>query len=407
MTTPTLLLLAALSQSPAPAAAGTSDAAEFLREVDAATTGRWQSGKRRVVMKGKLSVPGMDDAGTFTEVYDGADRVKFTVDFAGMGSSTMGTTGDMSWSTDPAVGITIREGDEQGSVRRMFAVGARVAPSTLYESVAGMETVTFDDRPHRRLTMMPADGDAETWTVDAETKLLSRLSTSLPDPNGGALSMAFEYRDHRVVDGVPYPFEKTQKVGPLAITFTYTSIVHVPALGDADLAPPADVLAARTDPDARAPLADDAMKVRELEEQHVATVRMKVEMAELAKSLAIMLPEVSRHLTRHGVVPAGAPFSRYHSIEGTVVDLEAGIPVATPIDGEGRVKASTLPGGKVASAWHVGLYHDLPKTYDALAAWMKAQGLEKRAPYWEIYWTDPGLEPDPTKWRTEVLWPIR
>jgi hypothetical protein len=26
---------------------------------------------------------------------------------------------------------------------------------------------------------------------------------------------------------------------------------------------------------------------------------------------------------------------------------------------------------------------------------------------WEIYWTDPGLERDPAKWRTEIVQPVK
>jgi len=400
----TLLAGALAGQS---AADEPSDAEAFLAKVDAVTRGDWTEGRRRVVMKGTLAMPAMEHAGTFTEVYDGAERVKFTISYPGLGETTMGTTGEMSWSTDPAVGITIREGDEQGAVRRMFAVGARSAGAELYEAIETMLPVEYDGRPHFELTMRPAHGQVEGWTVDAETKTLSRLSTALPDPNGGELPMAFLYRDYRVVDGVLYPFEKVQVVGAYEITFQYRTIVHLPSLGDADLAPPADVLEAWKNPDARAPVASDEMHVREFAEQHVASVRMKVDMTEIARSLAIMLPEVMTHLTRTGVVPAGAPFSRYHSIEGTTVDLEAGIPVATPIQDAGRVKASTLPGGKTAVAWHVGGYHELPTTYAALGAWIEAQKLEKRAPYWEIYWTDPGLEPDMSNWRTEVLWPVK
>jgi DNA gyrase inhibitor GyrI len=65
-----------------------------------------------------------------------------------------------------------------------------------------------------------------------------------------------------------------------------------------------------------------------------------------------------------------------------------------------------LPGGRVASTWHVGSYHELPRTYARLEAWIDEQGYTRRGAAWEIYWTDPGIEPDPAKWRTQVLWPI-
>jgi len=104
----------------------------------------------------------------------------------------------------------------------------------------------------------------------------------------------------------------------------------------------------------------------------------------------------------------GPPFSRYHviDVERGQIDLEAGIPVKAPIEASGRVKPSQLPAGRTAMTWHTGSYHELQKSYDRLGAWMKQEGLAARGGFWEIYWTDPGLEPDPSTWRTQLLWPV-
>jgi AraC family transcriptional regulator len=37
---------------------------------------------------------------------------------------------------------------------------------------------------------------------------------------------------------------------------------------------------------------------------------------------------------------------------------------------------------------------------------MKAQGLKGTGDPWEVYVTDPGDEPDPSKWQTELVYPI-
>jgi hypothetical protein len=39
-------------------------------------------------------------------------------------------------------------------------------------------------------------------------------------------------------------------------------------------------------------------------------------------------------------------------------------------------------------------------------AYLDEHGLERRGAPWEEYWTDPGMEPDPAKWRTKLVWPI-
>ena len=40
-----------------------------------------------------------------------------------------------------------------------------------------------------------------------------------------------------------------------------------------------------------------------------------------------------------------------------------------------------------------------------MASVARPQGIETTGPLWEIYWTDPGIEPDPKKWRTQILVP--
>ncbi|MBK9386012.1 MAG: GyrI-like domain-containing protein [Planctomycetes bacterium] len=106
------------------------------------------------------------------------------------------------------------------------------------------------------------------------------------------------------------------------------------------------------------------------------------------------------------MTPAGPPFSRYHRRADGMIDLEGGIPVREPMAGRGRVKPVVLPGGLVATTWHHGAYQQLPQTYAVLERWIGEQKLRSRSAFFEMYWTDPGLEPDPKEWRTQVLWPV-
>jgi effector-binding domain-containing protein len=120
-----------------------------------------------------------------------------------------------------------------------------------------------------------------------------------------------------------------------------------------------------------------------------------------------ILPEVWKYLQRSGVEPSGPPFTRYHGFKDDQVDLEGGMPVAKPVDGEGRVVPGELPGGMVVTTVHYGPYEKLPEAHDALHVWLRGQDKETNGPQWEFYWTDPGVEPDPYKRKTELVWPIR
>ena len=143
--------------------------------------------------------------------------------------------------------------------------------------------------------------------------------------------------------------------------------------------------------------------------QPVATMRRTTTLDSVGAALHAILPPVWSYLEAQGVPAAGPPFVRYHAREGERVDIEAGFPVAAPLDapeGAGEVAGSELPGGPAVAAWHVGPYDTLSETYAALEAWLAAQGRAPAGAPWEVYWTDPGAEPDPSRWRTEIVWPI-
>ncbi|MFO0982341.1 MAG: hypothetical protein U1E76_11495 [Planctomycetota bacterium] len=57
--------------------------------------------------------------------------------------------------------------------------------------------------------------------------------------------------------------------------------------------------------------------------------------------------------------------------------------------------------------WHVGPYQLLPQSHAVLEQWMRARSLQAAGGFWEIYWTDPGLELDQSKWKTQIVWPVR
>jgi AraC family transcriptional regulator len=55
---------------------------------------------------------------------------------------------------------------------------------------------------------------------------------------------------------------------------------------------------------------------------------------------------------------------------------------------------------------HIGPYDDLEKTYQALVARMAAEAVAPAEEMWEYYLSDPGAEPDPSRWKTLVVWPV-
>ena len=384
------------------------DAEQLLERAEAEIgTAQARAALRSLLAKGKVGAAGIGN-GVFTELYLG-DKVKHTVEFAAFGAMTQGTDGEMSWTTDPAMGIYVASGEEQGAVQRLYALGRRAPWRTLYASAETVARTDLDGRPHYELRMTPAKGKPEKWFVDAASHMITRVDLALPDMMGGELPCQFRFADWKEIDGVLFPQKKTQKVGTYEIVFDYSTIQPNAKVTAEQVAPSDKVLAAAADRERQTPRAPSAgkMTLETLAVQHTATIRLQVDRADIGKTLAVVLPEVMAQLRKAGVSPAGPPFSRYHEDENGVVDLEAGMPVAKPITAEGRVAPSKLPAGKAATTWHIGPFEKLQESYGALQSWLTKEGLEPRGGPWEVYWTDPGIEPDPSKWRTQVFWPVK
>jgi AraC family transcriptional regulator len=156
--------------------------------------------------------------------------------------------------------------------------------------------------------------------------------------------------------------------------------------------------------ESRAP--SSKIELRVLRSQHAASVRTEVPQADLSDAIGGCLQAVREALRRQGVEADGAPFVRYHAF-GDSVDLEAGMRVTSPVQPDGLVKPSQLPGGPAAIAIHVGPYETLKATYDAVERWLAATPHRANGGPWELYITDPTTEPDPGRWVTEVIQPLR
>lgn len=59
-----------------------------------------------------------------------------------------------------------------------------------------------------------------------------------------------------------------------------------------------------------------------------------------------------------------------------------------------------------ATAVHVGPYETLHETHAAIDQWIAEEGYSAAGAPWEHYLTDPAEVPDPTNWRTDVIWPL-
>ncbi len=148
------------------------------------------------------------------------------------------------------------------------------------------------------------------------------------------------------------------------------------------------------------------VETQNLDTRHALSIRATSTPQELGQILAQLLPEVWQYAKQNGVEITGPPFTRYYEAGPDSLEIEAGIPVARPALGNGRILASQLPGGPVAVTVHVGPYEKLREAHAAIEKWMHASGKRAGGAPWESYVTDPGEEPDPNKWQTQIFQPL-
>ncbi len=149
-------------------------------------------------------------------------------------------------------------------------------------------------------------------------------------------------------------------------------------------------------------------KIETLKAQPVMSVRFKVKPTtnEISAGYTKAFTALYTYVLSNGGQPVGQPFGRYHSITEKEMDIEAGIPVAKAMAETDEIKASALPAGKAVTTIHHGSYDKLSNAHEAMAKYVEMEGLKPSGGLWTVYVTDPGQEPDQSKWQSKLHQPI-
>jgi effector-binding domain-containing protein len=154
-------------------------------------------------------------------------------------------------------------------------------------------------------------------------------------------------------------------------------------------------------------------RVVERPAQPYVAIRAQVTMQTIGAILPELHPGVFAWLRERDIPPAGPPFWKYNVIDmDRGLEVEVGVPVAAAVDGDDRVLAGVLAPGRYATLWYTGHPDGLLGATASLLKWADEQNLawdvrqtpkgERWAARLEIYETDPAVEPDMTKWTTQL-----
>jgi effector-binding domain-containing protein len=147
------------------------------------------------------------------------------------------------------------------------------------------------------------------------------------------------------------------------------------------------------------------IKIIEIEEQPMLSIRETTSMQSIPEEMGKIFSETLAFMQAKVIAPVGPPFAIWHDMKDGMVDMECGFPVASLAEVEGRIRSSKLPGGKVATAIHIGPYDKLGEAYSAIESWIKDKEYQTAGKTWESYLTEPDVEP--SKIRTKIFWPLK
>ncbi len=156
-----------------------------------------------------------------------------------------------------------------------------------------------------------------------------------------------------------------------------------------------------------APMRTHQIEQRVLAQQVTAVVRSDLLVSEIPAFMGRAFGAVAQTLASQGISLAGPPFARYHDVGKERFGVEAGFRTTRAVAATDGVETSSLPGGTAAVLTYVGPYDEMSPAYGALTEWITRSGGTPAGDPWEVYFTDPAEEPDPEKWRTEIVMPFR
>jgi effector-binding domain-containing protein len=153
-------------------------------------------------------------------------------------------------------------------------------------------------------------------------------------------------------------------------------------------------------------------RLEDRHEQQYVGIRTQVPIRKLKNTIPQLLGELFSWLGQQGEAPSGPPFIRYHVIDmAAMMDVELGVPTATVLDGDDRVRPGVLPAGRYAVLVYTGQENGVAGN-EALLGWGKQRGLvwdrwstdngDAFGARYESFLTAPDEEPDQRTWETEV-----
>lgn len=146
---------------------------------------------------------------------------------------------------------------------------------------------------------------------------------------------------------------------------------------------------------------------KEVNAMNIATIRNKVNMGQIGDILGKSYGEMQVFIAKNGAKCIGAPMVITIAWDSLSWDFEAALPIDKDIKGNDRIQIKKSFAGKVLFVEYMGPYDKTYQAYIDLENYKKSKGYSDAGGPWEVYVTDPGVEPDTSKWITEIYFPVK
>lgn len=159
------------------------------------------------------------------------------------------------------------------------------------------------------------------------------------------------------------------------------------------------------------PAAHTPVHVRDEPASHTLAVRGEVTVADFADFLDTAFAELRAVADRAGTAPTGPSGALYppEIPDESPEPVEAYLPIATPValpPDCGRVHLGEVRAGRTAVLVHAGGYDTIADSYRRLGAWVAHNATPAPLPVREVYVVSFGETDDPSRFRTEIHWPL-
>jgi effector-binding domain-containing protein len=156
-------------------------------------------------------------------------------------------------------------------------------------------------------------------------------------------------------------------------------------------------------------------KIYHRDETPIIGIRLTTPFAGMFAQVDKLREELAQWLKEQEIKPSGYGYLRYYVIDMSGdMDIEYGFCVEEPVAGNGRIQPGSLPAGRYVSLIYSGggyqgnkaLVEYVRDNNLPVDRWDTPQGDNFRCRF-ELYLTDPKIEPRKTKWDIEVAFKLR